>query len=95
MPTIVARRDDMCRACGGRVRKGEYVDFQADKGAAHVEPQCREGEVRFRPNQRAGTCDCGTLVPAKQGRLRLREDGGAKGEGKRWAVDCARCARLL
>ncbi len=91
MPTVVAKKDGKCRACGGRVRKGEYADFQADKGLAHLEPACSQGEARHRPNARAATCSCGAHVPPGKGRLRLVEDRGP-GQGKRWAVDCARCA---
>ncbi|HEX5750030.1 MAG TPA: hypothetical protein VFZ09_27620 [Archangium sp.] len=93
MPRIVAKKDGTCRTCGGRVRKGEYADFQADKGLAHPEPACAQGAARHRPNIRAGTCTCGTHVPPGKGHLRLVEDKGP-GLGKRWAVDCARCAGL-
>ncbi|WNG62761.1 hypothetical protein F0U59_23385 [Archangium gephyra] len=84
----------MCRACGGRVRKGEYADFTAAEGMSHPEPQCANAPARFRPNARKATCGCGTFVEAGKGRLRLVEDGGAQGRRKRWAVDCARCAGL-
>lgn len=89
---IVAKRAGMCRHCGGHLRKGEEVDFTAEDGAAHPEPQCSRGEVRFRPNARAGRCACGAWVKAQEGRLRLVSDAGARGGGKRWAVDCAPCA---
>ncbi len=90
---IVAQREGTCRACGGRVRKGEYVHFSAAEGTAHVEPSCAQGPVRYRPNKRAARCSCGAHVPPGEGTLRLLEDKGASGGGKRWAVDCARCAR--
>jgi hypothetical protein len=92
MALIVANRDGTCRACGHGVRKGEEVDFRAEDGVAHVEPQCSRGPVRFRPNRRAARCECGAWVKAGEGRLRLLEDRGAQGGGKRWAVDCAACA---
>lgn len=94
MPTIITEKSGPCRACGGLIRKGEYADFESDKGASHIEPQCVRGKVRFRPNGRAASCSCGTHVPAGKGRLRLVEDRGAQGGGKRWAVDCATCAGL-
>ncbi|MFY0567055.1 hypothetical protein ACN28E_24900 [Archangium lansingense] len=94
MPTIIAERNGSCRACGGLIRKGEYCDFTSDKGASHVETQCVTATVRFRPNRRAGRCNCGTWVAAGKGRLRLLEDKGGQGGGKRWAVDCATCAGL-
>lgn len=94
MPLIVAKKDGMCRACGGRVRKGEYAHFESNRGLAHPEPACSQGVARHRPNARAATCSCGTFVEAGKGRLRLAEDKGGQGGGKRWAVDCARCADL-
>ena len=92
MPTIVAKRAGTCRACGGLIRKGEEADFTSELGLAHPEPQCSQAPVRFRPNTRATTCACGAWVKAGEGRLRLLEDRGASGGGKRWAVDCAGCA---
>ena len=94
MPIIVAKKEGTCRACGGRIRKGEYAHFEAGKGAAHPEPDCVHATARVRPNSRAATCSCGTFVEAGKGRLRLVDDGGAQGGRKRWAVDCARCAGL-
>jgi len=93
MPIITTAREDTCRACGGRVRKGELADYESAKGVAHLEPECRTGEVRFRPNRRAGTCRCGARVPKGGGLLLLERDEGATGGGKRWAVRCARCSR--
>lgn len=89
---IVAKREGTCRACGGRVRKGEYAEFTSAEGLAHVEPQCAEGPVRYRPNRRAARCGCGAWVGAGEGTLRLLADRGAEGGGKRWAVLCPRCA---
>jgi hypothetical protein len=89
---IIAKRAGTCRACGGHVRKGEEVDFSSELGVAHVEKACREGEARFRPNGRAGRCRCGAWVKAREGTLRLLEDKGAQGGGKRWAVECSACA---
>ncbi|MCY1080307.1 hypothetical protein [Archangium lansingense] len=94
MPTIITEKPGPCRACGGLIRKGEYADFESEKGASHVEPQCVTAPVRYRPNRRAGRCKCGARVEAGKGLLRLLEDRGAQGGGKRWAVDCARCAGL-
>ncbi len=94
MPLIVAEKDGTCRACGRLVRKGEYADFTSAEGLSHPEPQCSRAEARYRPNKRAGRCACDAAVPAGKGRLRLVEDRGAQGGGKRWAVDCARCAGL-
>lgn len=93
MPTIIAKKDGTCRACGGRIRKGEYAHFESDKGLSHPEPECVHSSVRVRPNARAATCSCGTFVEVGKGRLRMVEDRGP-GAGKRWAVDCARCAGL-
>ena len=89
---IVATRAGTCRACGGLLRKGEEMDFSAELGASHPEPQCAQAPVRYRPNARAARCACGTWVKAQAGRLRLVEDRGASGGGKRWAVDCLACA---
>ncbi|PTL79084.1 hypothetical protein [Vitiosangium sp. GDMCC 1.1324] len=91
---IVTKREGPCRACGGRIRKGEYADFTAEKGAAHPEAQCSSVPARYRPNLRAGACRCGTWVKAGQGRLRLVEDAGGAGGKKSWAVDCDTCASL-
>lgn len=92
MPTIIAEKNGTCRACGLLIRKGEYADFTSELGLAHPEPQCSTAPARFRPNRRAGRCGCGAWVEAGKGRLRLVEDRGAQGGGKRWAVDCATCA---
>lgn len=92
MPLIVTEREGTCRACGRRIRKGEYADFTAELGLAHPEPACARAPARFRPNRRAGTCSCGAGVRPGEGRLRLLEDDGASGGKKRWAVDCATCA---
>ncbi|QRK08084.1 hypothetical protein JQX13_50425 [Archangium violaceum] len=94
MPIIIAQRDGTCRACGKLVRKGEEADFTSELGLAHPEPQCSTAPARHRPNRRAGTCRCGQAVAAGSGRLRLLEDRGAQGGGKRWGVDCAQCASL-
>ncbi len=91
MPTITTKRPGVCGACGQRVRKGEYADFTAEQGLRHVEPACRKGPTRYRPNERPDTCGCGAFVAAREGRLRLLSD--VPGQGKRWAVDCARCSR--
>ena len=90
---IVAQREGTCRACGGRVRRGEEVYFEAVLGVAHVEPACANGPVRYRPNKRAARCGCGAWVGPGEGTLRLLKDRGAQGGGKQWAVDCSGCVR--
>jgi hypothetical protein len=56
VPTIVAKKAGMCTAagCGGRILKGEFVEYSSATGTGHLE--CASTEQGRRPNLRAGRC---------------------------------------
>lgn len=86
MPLIIAKKDGTCRACGHMVRKGEYADFTSAEGLSHPEPACARAPAKYRPNKRAGRCECGAHVPAGEGRLVLLRDDTPVGGRKHWGV---------
>jgi hypothetical protein len=89
VPLIATERGGPCAACGGTIRRGEQAWYTREGGLRHVEPFCRNAaQVRFRPNQRAGTCTgCGTHVAASAGRLVYVPNSGASP----WKVSCQEC----
>ncbi|RKH01319.1 hypothetical protein D7V97_29170 [Corallococcus sp. CA053C] len=91
MPTIVAAKAGTCTAagCGGRILKGEYVEYSAAIGTRHLE--CASAEQGRRPNLKAGKCRCGTVVPPREGCLVLKEARRGRYFVKRWMVLCRRC----
>jgi hypothetical protein len=86
MPLITAKRSSPCAACGGTVQKEEQAWYTQEGGLRHVEPTCRLGPVRFRPNLRPGTCRCGARVAARAG---LLTHAGASGTSSGWQVRCS------
>ncbi len=92
MPTIVAAKAGSCTAagCGGRILKGEYVEYSAATGTRHLE--CAGEEQGRRPNLRAGRCRCGVQVPPREGSLVLKELQRGGRFRKEWLVRCRRCA---
>ncbi|RYZ34046.1 MAG: hypothetical protein EOO71_40285 [Myxococcaceae bacterium] len=91
MPVIVAKKAGTCTAagCGGRVLKGEYVEYSAATGTRHME--CAGAEQGKRPNLKAGTCRCGASVAPREGSLTLKETKRGTNFRKEWLVLCARC----
>jgi hypothetical protein len=86
VPLIEAKRAGPCAACGGTIRKGEQSFYTQEGGLRHPEQRCLTAPaVRFRPNQRAGTCSCGVHVPASAGRLVYAPGDG---KGSPWRVHC-------
>ncbi|NNC00601.1 hypothetical protein HI113_42835 [Corallococcus exiguus] len=92
MPTIVAKKAGTCTAagCGGRILKGEYVEYSAATGTRHLE--CASAEQGRRPNLRAGRCRCGAQVAPREGYLVLKETTRGGRFQKQWLVQCSRCA---
>lgn len=88
MPLIEAKRGGACAACGGTIRRGEQAWYTQAGGLRHPEEYCRTAtQVRFRPNQRAGTCSCGARVPANAGHLVYVPSQS----GSPWVVRCHGC----
>lgn len=92
MPTIVAKKAGTCTAagCGGRILKGEYVEYSAATGTRHL--VCASAEQGRRPNLRAGRCRCGAQVAPREGSLVLKETTRGGRFRKEWLVRCSRCA---
>ncbi|RKH51492.1 hypothetical protein D7W81_40490 [Corallococcus aberystwythensis] len=91
MPTIVAKKAGTCTAagCGGRILKGEHVEYFAATGTRHLE--CASAEQGRRPNLRAGRCRCGAQVAPREGSIQLEEKTRGGRFVRRWLVLCARC----
>ncbi|MCY1043310.1 hypothetical protein OV208_18480 [Corallococcus sp. bb12-1] len=91
MPVIVAKKAGTCTAdgCGGRVLKGEFVEYSAATGTRHLE--CAGAEQGRRPNLKAGKCRCGAQVAPREGSLTLKETSRAGRFRKEWLVLCSRC----
>ncbi|AFE05590.1 hypothetical protein COCOR_04041 [Corallococcus coralloides DSM 2259] len=91
MPTIVAKKAGTCTAagCGGRILKGEFVEYSAATGTRHL--VCASAEQGRRPNLRAGRCQCGAQVAPREGSLVLKESPCDGCFVKRWLVLCQRC----
>ncbi|RKH61458.1 hypothetical protein [Corallococcus llansteffanensis] len=91
MPTIVAVKAGTCTAagCGGRILKGEYVEYSAATGTRHLE--CAGAEQGRRPNLKAGQCRCGASVALREGSLQLKETSRGRRFRKQWLVLCSRC----
>ncbi|RKG97955.1 hypothetical protein D7X74_40555 [Corallococcus sp. CA047B] len=91
MPVIVAKKAGTCTAagCGGRVLKGEYVEYSAATGTRHLE--CAGADQGKRPNLKAGKCRCGAPVAPREGSLSLKETLRAGRFRKQWLVLCVRC----
>ncbi|MBN8466191.1 hypothetical protein JYJ95_06685 [Corallococcus exiguus] len=94
MPVIVAKKAGSCTAagCGGRVLKGEYVEYSAATGTRHLE--CAGADQGMRPNLKAGTCRCGAAAAPREGSLVLKETTRGGRFVKRWLVLCRRCSGL-
>ncbi|RKG93725.1 hypothetical protein D7V97_39770 [Corallococcus sp. CA053C] len=91
MPVIVTKKAGTCTAagCGGRIRKGEYVEYVAATGTRHLE--CAGAKQGQRPNLKAGTCRCGAAVAPRQGSLALKETVRRGRRRKVWLVSCLAC----
>ncbi|CAM4159433.1 hypothetical protein G4177_06070 [Corallococcus sp. ZKHCc1 1396] len=91
MPVIVTKKAGTCTAegCGGRILKGEYVEYSAATGTRHLE--CARAAQGRRPNLRAGKCRCGAAVAPREGTLTLKESARRGRRRKVWLVSCLRC----
>ncbi|RKH09593.1 hypothetical protein D7V97_16025 [Corallococcus sp. CA053C] len=91
MPIIVTKKAGTCTAegCGGRILKGEYVEYSAATGTRHLE--CAGAAQGRRPNLKAGKCRCGAAVAPREGTLLLEESARGGHFRKQWLVLCARC----
>jgi hypothetical protein len=92
VPRILTRKPGSCGACSGRVAKGEYADFTADRGLVHLE--CSGQEILHRTNTYRARCrNCGRDLGAGEGLLELDEHQVEGAFRKQWRVRCRRgCA---
>lgn len=62
--TITSKYDGVCKRCGGKIRRGEQIEWTRDGGARHLEcPAEPEAAAGGRPRERSGP-------PAESNRVR-------------------------
>lgn len=86
MPTVVAKRQSKCVACGQAIQEGEFILYLAKDGARHL--ACSDQPTGKRLNEHTAHCAyCDRLLYPGHGSLTLLEDPDDPRIHK-WIVQC-------
>lgn len=87
MPTIEAQRAGTCAACGARIERGEYVEYQLAVGARHL--TCVDRPAELRRNRYRTSCQwCGVELRPGAGLLAVSEAATGARWLRTWRAAC-------